>query len=168
MSLIDNTYFVGEYKIGNLTSGTNPVVTVKSADLAWFIAKYEKDLLIKIMGETMYDQFMAGLLEDPILDKWADLRDELRDATNKVSPIAAYVWYAYRMDQLTQSGMFGETAANMENATLASSQRKMIDAWNFANSEAYDVAVWIDEHPTDYPDREIDLSLFYTMNDFNI
>ena len=167
MSLIDTSYYIGEYKVGNLDS-THPAAAINTADLTWFQTKYEKEFLIKIMGETMYDEFIAGLDVGSPDAKWTALRNELRDETAKQSPIAAYVWYHYRLDKVTASGSFGETQAKGENSTPASSAGKLRNAWNYANTEAYKVAEWIGERMSTYTTADIDLNRFYLNNDFGI
>lgn len=172
MSLTNSSYFVGEYKIQNLSTSSSgvaaAVVAVTTADLDWFIDKYEPIYLKMVMGDDMYDEFIAGLAADPIDAKWTALRDKLIDSTKKISPIVAYIWYAYKHDKLTHSSEMGELKPNTENASIQSATRKMIDAWNDSMKGAYDVAVWLTENYATYPTQDIDFNDFYTLNDFGI
>ena len=168
MAQTTSAYFVGEFLIPNISGTSHPAVTSNLADLNWFIAKYEPVFLKEIMGETMYAEFVAGLAVGSPAAKWTELRDQLWDSTNKISPVAAYIWYAYRQNNVTQSGAFGETTANTENASVSSSKRKLIDAWNTAYKGAFSVFEWIEERLTTYTTYDGDKSKFYTLNDFGI
>lgn len=67
--LIDRSYFIGELNIPN--THTVAVGTL----LDWFIEKYEEKFLTEVLGYELYKAFKAGLLEDPIPQKWTDLID---------------------------------------------------------------------------------------------
>lgn len=161
------SYFVGEYIVHNIT-GTHPAVTVNAADLNWFIAKYEKEYLKMVMGDTLYDEFVTGISQGSPETKWTELKAQLWDSTNYVSPVAAYIWARQRQAKLTQSSEMGEQKANVENGAVVSSDRKMIDAYNYAMSEGYLVAQWIQERYTTYTTQDTDLSRFDIRNDFGI
>lgn len=144
--LIDISYFIGERQIAN---SNTPAVGER---LNWFIAKYETQFLKLLLGDSLYAEFVAGLLVDPVETQWADLRDGasyvyddrtylysgLRDATAKRSPIADYVYYHYLRDAATQSTGIGEVKTKGENSTATNSMQKQVRAWN-------DMAVWVRE-----------------------
>ena len=62
----------------------------------------------------------------------------------------------------------GEQKANVENGAVVSSDRKMIDAYNYAMSEGYLVAQWIQDRSTTYTTQDTDLTRFDIRNDFGI
>lgn len=65
--LIDRTYFIGELNIPNTHT------TEIGGLLDLFIEKYETKFLNELLGYELYKAFKAGLLEDPINQKWTDL-----------------------------------------------------------------------------------------------
>lgn len=65
--LIDRTYFIGEINIPNTHT---PAI---GGLLDWFIEKYEEQFLKEVLGYDLYTAFKAGLLIDPIPQKWTDL-----------------------------------------------------------------------------------------------
>lgn len=161
------SYFIGEYTVQNIT-GTHPAVTVNAADLNWFITKYEKEYLKMVMGEALYDEFVTGIAAGSPEAKWTELKAQLWDSTNYVSPVAAYIWARQRQARVTQSSQMGEQKANVENGAVVSSDRKMIDAYNYAMSEGYLVAQWIQDRSTTYTTQDTDLTRFDIRNDFGI
>ncbi len=65
--IIDASYFFGPLMIGQLDQ---PSV---QDELNLFIDQYEPEYMEAVMGYETYRDFKAGLLEDPILQKWTDL-----------------------------------------------------------------------------------------------
>lgn len=170
MSLIDYTYFTGEYLIQNV-SGTNPTVTANKALLDKFIAKYEPIYLKLLLGDTLYDQLIAGLAVTPTPDvKWTALKAELVDTTAKTSPIVAYVWNRYWKDQETKSTAMGQSISNKENGFIVSSNQKLVSSWNEAMFEAVTFLEWLTlaAQKTTYPDQDPDFDNIYMTNNFGI
>lgn len=65
--LIDATYFRGNINIPN----TNDAAVLQR--LNWFIENYEEELLKDVLGIDLYNEFIEGLLEDPVDTLWTDL-----------------------------------------------------------------------------------------------
>lgn len=73
MPLIDRSYFAG----GELNlPGLNRIEIQENIDM--LILKREPELLTYLFGVKMYDDFMQGLGEDPIQQKWTDLLQGVR------------------------------------------------------------------------------------------
>ena len=70
MALIDRSYFIGELNLAgiNRNDDGSPGPT-----LDWFIAKYEPELLERILGYDMYAAFKEGLTQSTIEQRWTDL-----------------------------------------------------------------------------------------------
>lgn len=141
MSLIDHTYFKGLLSIGDISNGNSPVVgnTVNTT----FIPLYEKAYLQKALGIDLYLDFMSGLEEDPIPQKWLDLRNGVEYTVNdrrylwagfvnsdKVSPIANYVYAEYMTNNAVQANGAGTAVNNQQNATPVSPASKIQRAWS--------------------------------------
>jgi hypothetical protein len=67
MALIDRTYFIGELNLAGTERA--PVQEV----LDWFIAKYEPELLERLLGYDLYAAFKTGLTQSTIEQRWTDL-----------------------------------------------------------------------------------------------
>lgn len=124
--LIDSTYFVNELLIANISN----TVDSTGSKITSFIEKYETRYLKELLGLGLYAEFIAGIAEDPIEEKWAVLLDALRNDTTKESPIANYVYYWVMRNDATQSTGTGEVVANNENSRRVSPVDKMVRAWN--------------------------------------
>lgn len=84
MPLIDRSYFAG----GELNiPGQNRIEIQENIDM--MIMKREPELLTMLLGIKMYQDFIAGLTEDPIQQKWTDL---LQGVTYEESPDRLKKW----------------------------------------------------------------------------
>ena len=85
MALIDTSYFIGEITVPNIGSVSgNPAASINLAELNRLILIYEKDYLVKLLGKALYDVFIAN----PSATWVVSLTAQLKDTTNKISPIA--------------------------------------------------------------------------------
>jgi len=133
-NLIDNSYFTGEINLpGELLTGT--FATIDS-----YIAKYEKEFLIKLLGYDVYKDLLAnplnyaGLINGEEYSvqfngaktvKWIGLKN-----TEKISPIAYYVYYHFMRDLATATATTGQTMPISENSAVISMSHKLVFAWN--------------------------------------
>jgi hypothetical protein len=138
MSLIDESYFVGDIALPNLEEIIN---TFKDN-----IERYEKEVLIDLLGRPLYNDFMAGLAAPTVEQKWIDLRDGA-DFTfewcghtvnehwnglindDKVSVISYYIYYKHRYENLSTTTSINDVQGLPENATKVNDVRKMAYAW---------------------------------------
>lgn len=162
-TLIDNTYFTGSIAIAQKSQAE------VAANLTAYIMQYEPEYLQKVLGYSFYKDFIAGLEEDPVPQKWADLLNgadftsldgKLKhwagfvagEGASKLSPIANYVYWQFRMYNSTLTTGTGENVSMNENSVQISPARKMCDAWNtmvntnwvlweflFVNKDTYDL-----------------------------
>lgn len=147
MSLIDRTYFIGELNI----PGTDKTEVQERLD--WFIAKYESELLLNIMGYRLYTDFAAGIAVLSPEQKWLDLKNGVQYtnksnkpdnwkgmviATPKQSFIANYVYFFWMKDHASYTSTTGEVRNKPENAMNVWHGEKMVRAWNEMSS-------WVDQ-----------------------
>jgi hypothetical protein len=188
MSLIDETYFIGELNLPNLNEES------EIERLQLFIDKYEPKFLTELLGYGLYKDFKAGLLVNPVADKWKALRDGgeytysgstfrwngLKQADG--SMIANYVYYWWMRNELTQTTGMGEVATKSENSVRVSASNKMTSAWNEMVNQVWALTSFMNASIVDYPDwqwyggassqyyynsprlRDI----FYQINSFNL
>jgi hypothetical protein len=178
-NLIDSTYFDQGNEI-SLPSG-------KYDDRTTFITRFEKEFLIRVFGYTLYKYIAAYSAETSaqrIKDivegkeftitsgsttftyKWNGLKN-----TEKISPIAYYIFYKYVTDHQSIVSTTGETQANHENSTGVLGT-KALKAWN----EMYELTsnelnycslyYFMQENSDDYPEWEY--KGFEEMNSFDI
>lgn len=153
------TDFVGEIRIPNLTPSTYttddpPVLITENvvgdaliAELQRFITKYEKRMLVKLLSQEVYDEFvtqMTGVSQPDA--KWTDLYTAI--FTDPI--IASYVYYWYMRDVESSTGSIGEVYPNAENAARVSASTKMARAWNEMSEWLDALVTWILENEADY------------------
>ncbi len=157
--LIDNTYFTGQLFL----PGRGDVV--ESSKITQAINQREPEYLELVLGGPLYTAFMAGLLEDPIQQKWVDLRDganynykgvnhrwEGFVNTVKRSPIANYVYYWYTRQGASYSTGTGEVLPRTENGTRTGGNDKGSNAWNTMIKYNLDLYMFLDVNSDDYPE----------------
>lgn len=162
---IDTTYFVGEILIPNLT-GVNPVVSGNVEEVTRFIKKYEKDYLLHVLGEDLYDAFIAGLEGNPVAEKWDTLKSKLINTDIPASPIAGYVYYHVMRDRFTTTTALGEVENAAENSINALNSYKMASAYNDAVRQGKNIRSWLSENLSTYP--EFASAGSYTLRPVNI
>ena len=133
MILIDLTYL--ERKplyipfANNTGSGISRNVDAnKRAEITNYFDVLEVEYLNFILGEDLYAEYIAGLAEDPIDEKWTNLSSQLVNSTLKISPIANYCFFYYlEIPKLTDIGV---VLPKVENGTFVASYPLQIRAWN--------------------------------------
>jgi len=128
-----------------------------------FITKYQKEVLIKLLGYDLYLAFETGLLEDPIAAKWTNLKNGSTyqvDGINKQNPglidiVAYYVYCKHVSTNFEQYSSLGVTASNIEGGTVVSPENKITNGWNNMLNYYYMVYDFISNNETDYPNFEI-------------
>lgn len=126
MSLIDKSYFTKNLHIGDLSNVLDGTPTMLDA----YITRYEKEYLIKLLGLELYNEFVSGLEEDPVPQKWIDLKNEIVDETFKVSPIANYVYCKWQDQNYTKNVGIGQVKNKAENAIVVRPYDMQVKAWN--------------------------------------
>ena len=139
--IIDSTYFKGEISIPNLDS-----VWV-SENLTNFINKYEKKILIDLLGNDLYLKFIAGIAESEPDNKWIYLRDGREYPINyngsehnvkwgglknseKESLLSYFIYYYLVKDGHISFGGTSTSINKTQNSESVSPVNKLVNAWN--------------------------------------
>lgn len=179
--LIDRTYFVGDIDIPN----SDRIPVAESIDNC--IAIYEPMFLKRALGYELNKSFQAGLLEDPVAQKWLDLYSgvEYTNTYNKLdywegllpppleddtvlSPIACYVYYYFMRRNATQTSGMGEVKTTTENAVMASPGMKMQTAWNNMASSLVAMREFLKANTTTYGYTYFTNELYKNINVMNL
>lgn len=128
---LTEAYFQGDLYLPNLVT-TKPeavgvgrmVSAVAESDLSYYVDKYEREFLRLLLGDELYDAFIAGL-EEPDNARWLALKDKIYDTTGSypLSPAANYVYYMLISHNVTATTMKGEVVPEQDYAKNASSKR---------------------------------------------
>lgn len=141
-TIVTPSDFKGMIMLPQINAPVNIGVSVEfpvSADLQSLIDDKEPEVLTKLLGYSLYKAFIAGLAEDPIPQKWADLKNgaEYTDQRGNLQKylgikpiISRFVYYWYLRQQATQTTGVGESSNKTENAIRTSPNQKQATAWN--------------------------------------
>lgn len=141
---LTTSYFVGELIIPNLTS-TTAAGTANIAELQWFINTYEKEFLKYLLGDNLYDEFVAGIAVAEPLAKWTNLKNQIYDGTNFISPAAGYVYFFFRRNRFTITMGSSEVKPLHENGETVGHAAKQVMAWNNMVKQCEDIWEWLEE-----------------------
>jgi hypothetical protein len=134
-NLIDYTYFIGDINLPvSALSGT-------PAHIDSYIVRYEKEILISLLGYDLYKTLIAQVAPLPspwdglvngseyTLGSYTHLWDGLVN-TEKVSLIAYYVYYHYVRDNVVNYESVGAVISQGENSARAAADTLMVAAYN--------------------------------------
>jgi hypothetical protein len=153
---LDKSYFVGEIALPQLATMSAPIAGLASLatqitgenTLEWFIAKYEVEFLIKLLGHRIYEAYSEAMQAESPLQVWLDLDAQIYYTRGefKFSPAANYVYFwAYRTS-VTQGSMTGEVRHKPDFADIHGPYPKMRDAWNSMCDIVDNIRRWCWEH----------------------
>ena len=169
--LINEKYFKGELVIPNLKSGGNGISSqIASSNLELllsFIDKYERRFLVFLLGRDCADEFYKEIESGELSGKWLDLKNKLVDETLKLSPIANYVYYWYRRDNVSITTGVGEMETDSDNSVRVSPALKMCRAWNEMVEWVIDTREWMKSSGS-FNYRNVGTNLLERINTFNL
>jgi len=149
--------FVGDKNLPNLDKDSTSFDTN-------YVAVYQKEILIKLLGYDLYLAFEAGLALETPLAIWTDLRDGstyVENGINKQNPgcsdlVAYYVYCNYLSINYEEMTGVGVITSNSSNAVKVAPDNKIISAWNKMYKDYYLVYDFITANVSDYPNWEIE------------
>jgi len=168
MSLTDKTYYVLDINIPD--SQYN--------DLQAVIDRYEKPILVQLLGYELYKEVTAysvtseQRIKDIVegkeytdssgnLTKWEGLTN-----ARKESLIAYYVYYYYLKNHASSLQTTGVMAAKNENAVQVTGAIKAAAAWTRLNELYYEAYSFLSQHESEYP--EWDFTALGNVNTFDL
>lgn len=173
--IIDHTFFQsGLLLIKGITmSEVVPSLTgdAITEDLTWYIARYEREYLERLLGESMAFEFIEYLdSESEPVDKWENLKSHLvidMGKTVKLCPAANYVYYYYLRAHQSDATSTG-VKVDDDDGKLVSASQKMVDAWNDMVRLNRKVCAWMESCGDVYKDVKTDQVLLVPINTMNL
>lgn len=166
--LTPNSFNGGEQNIADIS---NQGV---QENLQLFIDEYEVVFLNQLLGEALTSEFLSGLQEDPIPQKWADLKSN----SDLLTMLKCFVYYWYIRNKVSVTTGTGEVKPKNENSSIVNAGNKMCRSWNKMVSKArsftldttiypeYVKPQWRSYHFWFYGCGVSDI--YYPINNFNI
>ena len=127
--------------------------------IEWYIKRYEPEYLCKLLGEELYNDFLAHREEDA----WKAFEGMIADKSVFISPIANYVYFYLVRDSHSTATINGVKKDGDEN--LVSPQRKMVRAWNDMVEHNRRIYSWL--YRT-FHKVQTDQELLEPINEFNV
>lgn len=174
--IIDSTFFQsglllikGIYKLEIGSSLTSESI---NDDLEWYIARYEHEYLVRLLGESAAFEFIEYLNKDESepISKWDDLRSHLVvkiEGSIILCPAANYIYYYYLRAHQSDATITGVKVDN-DNGVLVSADFKMKEAWNEMVRMNRRVCEWMSSCNDIYKDVTTDKSLLRYINTLNL
>jgi len=146
ITTIDNTYFRGNLTIAQVTE------TSVANNLSWFIAKHSETFLRLLLGDDLYEAYKTGMAAGSPDPKWTTLNSRIFDTTNKISPVANYIYWFYQRHVATDTTGKGETIySGNEGYRNVGSTVKVKLGWNEMVKMSNKVLSFVEDN-ADYPE----------------
>jgi hypothetical protein len=178
--LIDKSYFKGDISLPvNKRSDVRQVgvgaliQSIGESALADYIVKFETEYLSLLLGETLYENFMAGLAAESPLQIWIDMKEALtHESTTRLSPIAYYVYCFLTEGEQTVTTIKGEKEVKADRTVSVSPVKKVVNAWHWMVRYSARFYGWLYEHWDSYReyagDGRMRMYRFGIRNEFGI
>lgn len=163
--IIDYTFFQdGLLKVDGALALATPSTTNDALRgyIESFIKRYEPEYLGKLLGEELYNDFLAYSKggSSSYADKWEIFKSTIVEG--KTSPIANYVYF-FMIRSSQSTATFNGVRIDGEN--LVSPRHKMIDAWNNMVKHNIKIYSWLCNELKNIPSEQ---ELFEMINVFDV
>lgn len=163
--IIDYTFFQdGLLKVDGAMAlaAPSPTNEALSGYIEFFIERYEPEYLGKLLGEELYNDFLANSKGESSThaDKWERFKSIIVDG--RFSPIANYVYF-FMIRSSQSTATFNGVRIDGEN--LVSPRHKMIDAWNDMVNHNIKIYSWLCNEFKNVPSEQ---ELFELINVFDV
>ena len=159
MSIVVNTDFKGEYNVSKNCYD----------QIDFYIEKYEKKYLLKLLGAELYDLFIADLtVNDPQIpqtQRFIDIFDAFQiDESNCViesegirKMLTQLIYFHYVRENQVINTAGGTVSNAVELGLSASFMGNIVQAYNEGVDNSHSIQWFICDNPTVYPEENIQL-----------
>ena len=165
MAITQVSDFIGEYKVS----------TKCHNDLQVYIDKFEKEYLIKLLGCSLYDLFIADLTANtpqvPQAQRFINIFDafcidedcDIVRSEGIKQMLVQFIYFHYMRDQLNTKLVSGVARSLSETSDhIGYNGFNLIQSYNEGISNAWAIQWYICENETDYPEENT--QAFYLMS----
>ena len=146
--LVDTTYFAkGQLAINNVTDTGFAGLSV-AENVSDYVARYEPVYLTKLLGATLYAYLVAHQTEPRIVALIA----KLRNSTDKISPIASYIYYRYMQENQVIQTEGGDKETAPAGMTTMANLAKHCAIWNWMSDQSTIINDWLTDNLATYPE----------------
>ena len=130
-----------------------------------FIERYEPEYLSLLLGEELYNDFLAYERGESVNDWDGFMGVLVKGDTYKTSPIANYVYFHLLRANHADATING-VKIDGDNGTLVSPERKMIFAWNDMVQQNRMLYRWLEK--ANFKNWDMDCELLETLSTLGI
>lgn len=168
-SLIDYTYFTSGRLVITGLAGGGIVEEANITDVEQSIVIYEKKILKRLFGTTLYAAYVADMETVPVPSRWNPIISLLLiDQTNKISPLANLIYYYWVRDHQTLQTAGESVKVQATDTTPFVNVQLICDIYNDAISDLSDVYDYLVDNASDYPEWDGGNFGFSSINVFDI
>lgn len=136
------------------------VSSIRSTDFDSFLTRKQSDFLRKVLGVELSEDFISGLGEDPILEKWTKLKDganfvyagETYYFEGIKNSLKNYCYIKWQQQNSSTNVDSGNVINKQENSYLASVATRLRDSSYQCLSILEMMKYFIEVNEDDYPD----------------
>lgn len=171
-NIIDYTYFRGKISLPQVAD------TLGQQSVNEFIQIYEPLFLQDVLGYDLWKVFSAGILIDPIPDRFDKILNGVEyqfagvtiqwvgfSNEQKMSAIANYVYYTILEDNSTHLTRVGTVAPNADNSIQIDPVKKQCDSWKEMVTMLHKLRRYLLLNQSVYPEwKTYPITKVYKMN----
>jgi len=165
--LIDISYFngTGLFTVSNVDAN---IVTQEGnySRLIACIKSYERELMYKLIGKTLYDALIVGLAVTPTPEtRWTALANQLRNATELLSPIANYIYTRQWQREQRQHTESGDVVLSGTGLINDANIPEICQIWNQMVDWLIEFQNWFFQNESTYTEWD-GTAYIWTKNDY--
>lgn len=163
--LISTSYFdgTGLFTVSNVDQN----ITTNEGNYTRLIAcikGFERELMYKTIGKTLYDALIVGLTGTPE-SKWTTLAAQLRNSTELLSPIANYIYVRQWQREQRQHTESGDVVLSGNGLINDANLPEICQIWNQMVNWLIDFQTWFFQNESNYTEWD-GTAYIWTKNDY--
>ena len=163
--LITTSYFDGT---GLFTvSNVDPNITTQEGNYTRLVAcikGFERELMYKLIGKTLYDALIAGLSAQTET-RWTTLAGQLRNSTELLSPIANYIYVRQWQREQRQHTESGDVVLSGTGIVNDTNLPDICQIWNQMVDWLVEFQDWFFQNESNYPEWD-GTAYIWTKHDY--
>lgn len=146
--------------IDDFASGKFKISQSVHTDLAYYISRYEKAMLVELLGAALTTAYLADLTSQaPVTAKYLAIHnafyeddgDRIRRSTGIKDMLLGFVWFYYTRDLVVKNTINGLVKnANEAGTNIEYPENVIYEFYNEAVQTHNAIQWYIEEHSTDY------------------
>lgn len=165
--LINTSYFDGT---GLFTvSNVDPNIITQEGNYSRLVAcikGFERELMYKLIGKTLYDALVTGLAVTPTPEtRWTTLAGQLRNSTELTSPIANFIYVRQWQREQRKHTESGDVVLSGTGLINDANTPEICQIWNQMVDWLVEFQTWFFQNESNYVEWD-GTAYIWTKNDY--